>query len=74
MRVIYASSTQSLAALETLVHLNPPVTFKYVLFQLEFATALVEVFPRQRLPAGWRNMPAPGFTRTLGDICVRASR
>jgi len=32
--VVYASSTKSLAALETLVHLNPPMPFKYVVFRL----------------------------------------
>jgi RES domain-containing protein len=40
--VVYTSSTKSLAALETLVHLNPPVLFKYVAFRLEFDDALVE--------------------------------
>ena len=50
--VVYASSTKSLAALETLVHLNPPVPFKYVAFRLQFDAALVENVPLNRLHQG----------------------
>ena len=35
-RTVYTSATLSLAALETLVHLNPPVAFKYVAIPIEF--------------------------------------
>jgi len=40
--VIYTSSTKALAALENLVHLNPPVLFRYAAIQIEFDDALVE--------------------------------
>jgi RES domain-containing protein len=42
--VVYASITKSLAVLESLVHLNPPVRFKSVVFRLQFEDALVENF------------------------------
>ena len=41
--VIYTSSTKSLAALESLVHLNPPVLFKYVVIRITFDEALLEI-------------------------------
>ncbi|MDB6015650.1 MAG: hypothetical protein JWR19_139, partial [Pedosphaera sp.] len=34
VRLVYTSSTKSLAALETLLHLNPPIPLKYVLIRL----------------------------------------
>jgi RES domain-containing protein len=38
-RMVYTSITLSLAALETLVHLNPPVAFKYVAIPIDFDEA-----------------------------------
>ena len=72
--VVYTSSTKSLAALETLVHLNPPVPFKYVVFRLQFDDALVENVPLNRLPAGWRVEPPPPSTKAIGDAWVREVR
>jgi RES domain-containing protein len=74
MPVVYTSGTQSLAALETLVHLNPPVPFNYVLFRLEFDAALIESLPLKRLPAGWRTEPPPPAARAIGDAWVRSGR
>ena len=72
--VVYASLTQSLALLEILVHLNPPVTFRLVAFRLEFDDAWVETFPLQRLPAHWQAEPPPPSTRRIGDRWVREAR
>jgi RES domain-containing protein len=72
--VVYASSTKSLAALETLVHLNPPVPFKYVAFRLQFDAALVENIPLNRLPADWRVEPPPPSTNAIGDAWLREVR
>jgi RES domain-containing protein len=74
VRVVYASSTKSLAALETLVHLNPPVPFNYVAFRLQFDDALVEKAPLNRLPADWRVEPPPPSTKAIGDAWVRQMR
>ncbi|HEV2394790.1 MAG TPA: RES family NAD+ phosphorylase [Verrucomicrobiae bacterium] len=71
--VVYASSTKSLAALENLVHLNPPVMFRYVAIPIEFDAALVERF-LTGLPKDWRAEPPPVSTRQLGDDWVRAGR
>ena len=72
--VVYASSTKSLAALETLVHLNPPVPFKYVGFRLQFDAALIERVPLNRLPADWRVEPPPPSTKAIGDAWARGVR
>lgn len=74
LRVVYTSSTQALAALETLVHLNPPMAFQYSMFRLEFDAALVEALPSKKLPADWNTEPPPVSTKKLGDAWVRAAR
>jgi RES domain-containing protein len=72
--VVYSSATKSLAALESLVHLNPPVRFKYVAIRVEFDEAFLEVFPLKRLPRGWKVEPPPPSTQQIGDLWVRQAR
>jgi RES domain-containing protein len=72
--VVYTSATKSLATLESLVHLNPPVLFKYVVFPLRFDDALVEIYPVKSLPADWRLEPTPPSTKAIGDAWVKAAR
>ncbi len=74
VRVIYTSSTQSLAVLESLVHLNPPVRFHYVAMRVGFDKALVETVPPQSLPADWQAEPPASSTERLGDRWVREAR
>lgn len=70
--LVYTSATRALAALESMVHLNPPVLFSYAIIPVEFDAALVEKIPA--LPPGWNAMPAPPATRLLGDAWARESR
>lgn len=72
--VIYTSGTKALAALESLVHLNPPVFFEYVAFRIEFAEDLVEKWSLSRLPANWSEEPPPPSTKKIGDIWVKEAR
>ena len=72
--VVYASITKSLAVLESLVHLNPPVRFKSVAFRLQFDDALVEKFPLKKLPADWQVEPPPPSTQGIGDAWVQEAR
>src|SRR5947208_5084950 len=72
--VVYTSCTKALAALESLVHLNAPVRFKYVGFRIKFEAALVETFLATALPADWQAEPPPPATKALGDAWVRESR
>ena len=73
-RVVYTSASASLAALETLVHLNPALRFKYLIFPIEFDEALVEKIRPTSLPAGWRDEPPPPAAKRLGDAWVNQSR
>lgn len=72
--VVYTSCTKSLATLENLVHLNPPLTFKYVAILVKFDDALVEVFPVRSLPANWRAEPPPPSTKAIGDAWAKSAR
>ena len=74
VRMVYTSRTKALAALETLVHLNPPVPFRYVIFRAEFHNALVEVFPAINLPTDWNLEPPPPSAQQIGDVWVKTAR
>ena len=70
--VVYASSTLSLAVLESLVHLNPPIFFKYVAFPIEFDEALVT--SPGKLPKDWTIAPPGPASKSVGDAWVRAGK
>lgn len=70
--VVYTSGSQALAALESLVHLNPPVIFKYLAIPIEFDDALVEKVAA--LPADWTEEPPPPATKSIGDLWVKEAR
>jgi len=70
--VVYASATRSLAALETLVHLNPPVYFQYRIIRAEFADELTSTV--SHLPRDWKSQPPSPSTKRLGDVWVRTAR
>jgi RES domain-containing protein len=72
--VVYTSGTKKLAALESLVHLNPPVRFKYVAVRLKFQDALIEIVPAKALPSDWRVEPPSPSSQRLGDAWVLAMR
>ena len=72
--IVYASSTKALAVLESLVHLNPPIFFKYVAFRIEFSASLVETIPADALPEQWAVAPPTPSSQGVGDIWVREGR
>lgn len=72
MSLVYTSGTKALAALESLVHLNPPVIFKYLTIPIEFDEALVEKVAV--LPADWNDMPPPPSTKAIGDLWTKQAR
>ena len=72
--MVYTSSTQALAVLENLVHINPPVIFKYVAVPFQFEDALLEIFPITNLPSDWKEEPPPLSTQAIGDLWVREQR
>jgi len=72
--VVYTSGAKSLAALETLVYLNPPVLFRYVVFRIQFDDELIQKLPISGLPADWQAEPATPSSKTIGDTWVREAR
>ena len=72
--MIYASGTKALAALESLVHLNPPIAFKYMVFRVDFEDALVETVAGHDLPSDWTQEPPSPSTQAIGDQWVKESR
>jgi RES domain-containing protein len=74
IRLIYTSGTKALAALESLLHLNPPVIFKYHAIPIEFDKALVEKLAPATLPADWTDEPPPPSTKAVGDAWVKKAR
>ena len=72
--VVYTSASKSLAALETLVHLNPPVLLNYKVFRIHFEKNLVERVKLSSLPPDWRAEPPPSSTKALVDRWVREAR
>lgn len=73
-RVVYASINLSLAALETLVHLNPRMFFRYLAFPVDFDESLVEKAEISGLPADWREEPPPPSSQRFGDEWLREAR
>lgn len=68
-RVVYASSTLSLAALEVFVHADPdtvPLDLAAIRLTLPAGTEIESVQPGE-LPTDWRAYPAPESLRDLGD-------
>lgn len=72
--VVYCSSSRALAALEILVHLNPRLTIRYVIFQIEFPERLVEDATGLKFAAGWDAEPPGAASMRVGDNWIREGR
>jgi RES domain-containing protein len=75
-RMVYASSSLSLASLELFVHLEPkliPDDLYYVVATVPDSIA-VEELPIRSLPKNWRRYPAPARLQELGSRWLRAKR
>ena len=73
--VVYTSSSQSLAMLEILAHLEFAESLSaYVLISCEFDDSLIELLDISGLPLNWRASPAPSPLQALGDRWVRDRR
>jgi RES domain-containing protein len=70
--VVYVSDSLALAALETLVHLNPQLSLDYVSFRVEWPDDLLENLDVP--PAGWSVSPAGPASQHVGDQWARENR
>ena len=73
-RIVYTSATQSLAALEMLVHLVPPFTFRYLAFRVEIDEKLIERLDPKQLSGDWKAEPAGPASTSIGDEWLRKAR
>ena len=65
--LVYTAESQSLAALEMLVHLeSADLLFYYVIFEVTFDRSLMQD-PDHALPKGWDAEPVPNKIRAIGD-------
>jgi RES domain-containing protein len=72
-RMVYTSSSISLAVLEVLVYLQKAnLLSSYSLISASFDDAFVERLERSRLPDGWRTYPAPSELQRIGDEWVQS--
>lgn len=66
--VVYTSQSASLAALELLVHIQQSALLQsYSSIPVSFGDRLVEALDPARLPARWRDYPAPAALQSIGD-------
>ena len=71
--MVYTAASQSLAALEMVVHLDSSeLLHHYVVIQVGIDEALIEKLDRARLPKDWRADPPPGKVRELGNAWVKS--
>ena len=71
VRLVYTSATQSLAALEMLVHLDDPndlAALKFVVIPVEVPEACIG--EASRLPRSWWTYPAPSAAARIGDAWI----
>ncbi len=74
-RVVYTSSTISLAVLEVLVHLEQSAFLPaYSLLRVQLDDSQLIPLPRTKLPKNWRNDPAPSTLQALGDQWLSEGR
>ena len=64
--VVYTSATTSLAALETLAHIESTVLNDFVVIQCWFPEALVETVALSKLPKNWSDVPPPPALQQIG--------
>lgn len=73
--IVYAAESQSLAALEILVHLDCAELLRdYVAIPVSFDSKLVTAVDVSSLPRDWRTYPPPTRVREIGDGWVASGK
>jgi RES domain-containing protein len=71
--MVYTAQSQSLAALEMLVHLDSAdLLGSYVFFDVVIEDAMIAAVDPTTLPKNWRAEPTPRKLQALGDAWVAA--
>lgn len=72
--MVYTAGSQSLAALEMLVHLDTAdLLGKYVVFEVTIVESLIRALAEEELPRNWRSDPPPAKLRKMGDAWVASA-
>lgn len=72
--VVYTAQSQSLAALEILVHLDSEKLLRhYLAIPVTIPPHLIERLSLSSLPENWRAYPAPRSVRAIGDAWLGRS-
>jgi RES domain-containing protein len=73
--MVYTASSQALAVLEMLVHLEASDLLKhYRLIPVTFDDSLVNTLDPSTLPANWKRRSTPAAVRSIGDTWVSSGR
>jgi RES domain-containing protein len=73
-RVVYCSESRALAALEMFVNLDPGFAPSDLVFiAVDVPDALITTLDIAKLPAGWRDYPAPDAVKDMGTAWVTAA-
>jgi len=71
--IVYTAESQSLAALEMVVHLDSPELLRsYVVVEVGIDESMVAKVERIQLPRNWRADPPPRKVREIGDAWAAA--
>src|SRR5579863_2956900 len=71
--LVYAAESQSLAALEIVVHLDSPELLeKYIMFEVGIDASLITRIDLRQLPRNWRAAPPPLKVQKIGDVWAAA--
>lgn len=71
--IVYTAQSQSLAALELLVHLDSSeLLAAYVVFEVRIDESMIARVDLSELPRNWRADPPPDRLRDIGDAWVAA--
>jgi RES domain-containing protein len=72
--IVYTAESQSLAALEMVVHLDSSELLRnYVVFEVDIDESLVVKIGLAQLPRNWRADPPPKRVREVGDAWAKAA-
>ena len=72
--MVYTAASQSLAALEILVHAEAPELLGfYVVIEVSIEPSLIQLLDSSQLPRDWQAEPPPQALRKIGDTWI-ASR
>lgn len=73
--MVYTAETQSLAALEMLVHLESPALLnRYVLIEVAIEKSLILHLDLKEWPKDWRESPPPARLREIGNAWIEAGK